>query len=108
MPLDRQNGEPGDLGPGFVIAKTAKWTETPFFGQACEMAAKAFGSAGAMRPIRFYQDDVLVQEYPQLNKLEFVFLRDVAGKEMFYRYRFDLPEPLVAELVTAGRWERSH
>lgn len=107
MPLNKA-GEVGDLGPGFVVAPTAKWQETPFFELACKAAADAFKGAGALTPIRFFQDDIIVQEYPQKNVLEFVFIRGVAGSEMFYRYRFDLPPALVAELVTAGRWQRQH
>jgi hypothetical protein len=107
MPLNTLRGEVGELGPNFRLVPISKWTDTSLFPQACQEAAKAFKAAGALAPIRFMADDVIAQEYPHLGVLEFVFIRAIAGAEHFYRYKFDLPKPVVAQLATVGRWDSS-
>lgn len=106
MPLNRVAGEPGDLGNDFRIRPASAWTDTSLFDVACSAAAEAFNASGALSPIRFSADDVMVQEYPTQDKLEFLFVRRIAGQEHFYRYVFDLPPAMVSDLVNSGRWKR--
>ncbi len=109
MALDRTKGEIiGSLGVDYIVVPLNRWADTPLYLQAEEHAAKAFLSAGALAPLTIDDEDVLVQEYPARNKLAFLFQRRIAGKEHFYPYIFDLPDNMVAELRTVGRWGRKH
>lgn len=106
MPLNHELGEPSPeiLSP-FRVVKTDKWKHTHFHEVACINAAQAFMAAGALYPILFGEGDILVQEYPRINKLEYVFSKGIAGVEHFYRWVFDIPEDLIGELKAAGRWD---
>ncbi len=109
MPLNRQTGELiGDLGPHYQIAPLDRWASTPLYAQAEKHAAEAFFAAGALAPLYFRDDDVLVQEYPSQRKLAFLFQRKIAGKEHFYPYVFDLPDDMVAQLRAIGKWGYRH
>lgn len=107
MPFDREKGELlGELGPDFIIAPLSKWTGTGLPEDAGKMAAAAFREAGALYPIEITEDDVLIQEYPRLHKVVFLFQRKIMGKEHFYHCTFDLPPKMVAELRATGKWGR--
>ncbi len=109
MSLDHINGEPNPEIIGVCrVMPTAPWNDTAFFNEACSAAAEAFTNAGACFPITFYQDDVLVQQYPDHHMLEFVFARDICGEEHHYRYGYSLTQPMVAELQVTGRWATEH
>jgi hypothetical protein len=111
MALNHESGELiGDLGPGYKVVPVRKWMATTFFETAASAAAKAFCGSGSVMPakgMRFDQQQILVQEYPQQNKLAFVFHRKVANRDHFYPYIFEFSPDMVAELVTAGHWDRS-
>lgn len=94
----------GDLGRGFRVVPNAKWRDTLLWTQASENAIRAFCTSGALLPISFSDDDILVQEYPLRNQIAFIFERRVAGKEMIYPYVFTLSPNAVAELRNTGRW----
>lgn len=105
MPLDKVKGETiGDLGDDFVIAPLSNWIDTPLIEIAAQAAAQAYIAAGAMQPISFSEEDMLIQEYRRSNKIAVVFQRRVAGEEMLYPYVFEMNEALVAELKATGRW----
>jgi len=72
---------------------------------ACQAAAEAFAASGALRPVTFDDDHILVQEYPGTQQIAFIFARPVAGQPMHYPYIFTLSRQAIAELRTAGRWE---
>ncbi len=109
MSLDHINGEPNpDILGVCRVMPTASWTDTIFFNEACKAAAEAFTNAGAVWPIHIYQDDVLVQQYPNQDTIEFVFSRDIAGEEVFYRYGYTLTQAMVSELKVTGRWATEH
>lgn len=106
MPLDRQDGEiVGDLGPNYRVVPAVKWCDSPFWPIAVEDARRAFQAAGSL----YYNpraDDVLVQEYPETNRVAFLFCREIKGQEMIYPAVFSLPEPVINSLVVTGRWSR--
>lgn len=109
MPLDKTKGEAvGDLGPDFIIAPLSKWMGTGLAEDAAKQAAVAFREAGALLPVAIAEDDVLVQEYPHLHKVVFLFQRKIAGGESFYIFAFDLPPKMIADLRAVGKWGRIH
>lgn len=106
MPLNHKDGEEiGTLGRGNPVPLT-KWADSRFFNMAAGMAAKAFVAKGALLPIQFDQLEVLVQEYPQKDRLAFIFLRVIAGKEHFFPWVFTLEPDVISELVNTGKWSR--
>lgn len=106
MPLDHVHGESiGTLGVGHVVPIN-KWDDTAFFEMACSAAARAFKAKGAYLPIHFSEGDVLVMEYPHMDRLAFVFCRQVAGQEVYVPYVIKLTPPVISELVNANRWQR--
>lgn len=109
MPLDHAKGEIiGDLGTDYVVAPFLRYAGTPLHWDAMRHAVAAFQAAGALLPITFEPDDVLIQEYPRHNKLAFVFQRRIAGKEHLYPFVFDMPPKMVAELKNLGKWGHVH
>jgi len=106
MPLDKTKGEEIEgLGSAYVVAPLSKWIDTPLIEMAAQHAAEAYIKAGAMVPISFNEEDILIQEYYRDAKIAVVFQRRVRGEEMLYPYVFDLPHDLIAELVASGRWK---
>lgn len=126
MPLDTTNGEPieGLTGP-FRVVPAQKWmfltrlkvdylVPHPFrtikkqraiFLDSAEKAIEAFEKAGALRPIRFGERDILVQEYPQAKAVVFVFRRKVADVEKFVPVKYELGPEVIGFLKTTGRWD---
>lgn len=109
MALDKHKGEViGSLGPGYRVVPFAKWMDTPLPKIAVERAIKSFMKKGALLPIRFQDDDVLVQEYPQDGRLAFVFQRVVRGRVLHAPIVFKFPPETIADLRLAGRWGASN
>lgn len=106
MPLDRIRGEiVGDLGHAFRIVANAKWRETPLFDEAAQKAAQAFLSAGALWPVTFDDGEVLTQEYPSSRQLVIIFSKSIKGVETLFPWVWDLPDKMLAELKTLGKWD---
>lgn len=131
MPLDCTNGEviDGYVGSMHVVVSARALAEMPnlqteyqakrkfgtvtkrrsVFEDAVAHALDAYRAAGALYPIRFDDDDVLVQVYPKQKQVAVMFQRMVAGKEMFVTRFYDLPQPVVDSLLsTAGKAVREH
>lgn len=107
MPLDREKGEVlGDLGTDYIVVPFSKWAGTGLPEDAAKRAVAAFREAGALYPIEISEADVLIQEYPRLHKVVFLFQRKIKGVEHFYNFTFDLPPKMVAELRATGKWGR--
>jgi hypothetical protein len=106
MPLDIHGGEffPELHGAPFTIAPSSKWAGTPFMEMAAKHAASKFADAGALRPIKFMADDVLIQEYHGLGKLVFIFQRLIAGTEWFVPYECEITPEIAKHLATVGMW----
>jgi|GEM_PF-5949568 len=103
--LDHENGEEiGDLGRPFIKVPLAKWADTNLWRQASDRARASFQAKGAMLPIVFNAQDVLVQEYPTRNTIAFLFCRRVAGEMLYVPVVLRLPPETVVELRLAGRW----
>lgn len=106
--LNRVTGELIEsLGPGHVVAPLSRWADTSLFEEAADRAAAVFHKAGAILPITWDEEDILVQEYPQLHKLAFIFARRIAGKARYHVAVIALPPSTVAELRMSGRWSHS-
>jgi hypothetical protein len=134
MPLDRANGEVlGGLNasqhivvpPRHLAALTRYRTEyapkakfvtararkpsRPVFEDAVANAIEAFAAKGALRPIRFDDEDVLVQVFPKDLKLAVVFQRRIAGTVYYAPSYYDCPKPVLDALVAAaGKSVREH
>jgi hypothetical protein len=129
MPLDRENGErfenlkagmhvvieprilanmtgyKSEYTPkrNFMTADRAKEKiELPVFDVAVKQAIDAFKEEGALFPVRFDEDDVLVQVYPKDMKLAVSFQRRIAGKVRYSNSFFDLPKPVLDQLLEAA------
>lgn len=105
MPLNHNLGEPIEgLGP-FRVVPNAKWRETSMFEQAATIAAQAFMDKGALLPITFDEKEVLTQEFPGVNVLMFIFCKSIRGQDHFSVREFQLPDDMMRELKTLGKWE---
>jgi hypothetical protein len=127
MPLDRHNGEVLDgLMAGahvviearhlaslsnyhteyqgkhkFIAASTKKPTR-PVFDDAVANAIAAFADKGALHPVRFNEDDVVVQVYPKDLKVAVIFQRAIAGEVHYAPSYYDLPKPVLDALLEAS------
>lgn len=131
MALDRANGEVIDGFSGSmhvvisprVLANMSNLLTTyeekskfrtvtkrrPVFDDAVAHAVEAFAAAGALRPIRIDEGSVLVQVYPKEKKVAVLFQRFIAGTERFVTRTYDLPQPVLDELLeSAGTAVRMH
>lgn len=127
MPLDRSNGEVLDglmagahvtIPPRLLanmsnlkteytpkakfITTTMKKAVRPVFDDAVANAIKAFADKGALRPIRFNDDDVVVQVYPKDLKVAVIFQRKIAGEVYYAPSYYDLPKPALDALLEAA------
>jgi hypothetical protein len=77
----------------------------PIFDDAVAYAIEGFAAAGAMRPIRFSEDSVLVQVYPKERKIAIVFQRAIAVEVKFVtRVYHGIPQSAIDSLLTnAGK-----
>ena len=106
--LDRVNGEEiGDLGRHFLIVPLAKWSDTPLWQDACRRAQHALVKKGALLPIVFDEQSVLIQEYPTQARILFLFARKVAGKWVYVPVVMALSDETIAWLKMSGRWAHS-
>lgn len=110
-PLDRTKGEHIDgLGDNYKIVPLRKWADTPIYAEACTHARRIFRKALVADP-RFDESTVLVQEYPDEDKIAFVFAhwgrkyfqRNFAW--MYWTAVVTLTPALKAHLVLTGRWK---
>ncbi len=127
MPLNRETGEPLPIGRSRPVpaAKYRELTEVrvpylyeegkqfkstreglrPMYLDAITRAADAFKREGAMLPISFPEDAILVHEYPDAGLVEFVFAREVAGKELYVRIPpYPLHPSVIGWLKATNRW----
>lgn len=105
MPLDKVKGEPIDGMPDdYIVVNISKWRNTPLMPQAAEAAADAFIAIGALLPVWFEEDDILVQEYPRSGQIAFLFQRRIRGETHYYPYVYELPKAAIKELVAEGLW----
>lgn len=114
MALDRTNGEVVEgLGHMYRVVPTDKWATTdfgaPHFLEAHEKATLAFKRAAGKfaasgKKMNLARDNVLVQEYPLLDKVAFIFEGKVGTEEMVYAYVFDVDPVLIEALRMAGEW----
>jgi len=124
MPLDRVNGEriEGMNGPSIPVdaRKLAEMTnlvteykvkakfnyrtkKRPIFDDAVAHAIDAFKEAGALYPVRFDEDDVLVQVHPAEKKVSVMFQRKIAGHDYYVTRLYDLPTPVMESLLEGKR-----
>lgn len=130
MPLDRTKGEILEgMGDVYRVVPPAKWREItrvttkykvesgsafkvlveksrPIYEDAITLAREAFANAGALMPIIIDDSCILVQEYPEENRVAFIFSRTVAGTEMVFGRGYDLTPEEIGWLVTTNRWVR--
>ena len=130
MPLDRTNGEVLDglpasmhivvaarelanlsnvLTPYTVKSKFRTIQKVrPVFDDAVAHALEAFKAAGALSPVRFDEDSVLVQVYPKDRKVAVIFQRTIAGKDHYLTRIYDLPPPVIESLLATVPKIREH
>lgn len=107
MPLDLAKGELiGDLGYSYYVAPFARWADTTLFAEAYHHAVEAFVTSGAILPVKITQEQVLIQEYHDKNKVAFVFQANIRGKEHLYPYVFTLEPAMVSQLRLINKWGR--
>lgn len=106
MALDKIKGEVLEgLGHKYEIAPNYKWRESQLFEEAAMAAAEAFMNSGALWPITFDEEEVLIQEYRESNQIAIIFSKNVRGTEQLYPFVWDLPADMVRELRAIGKWE---
>lgn len=92
----------------FITASARKLTRS-VFEDAVANALQAFKDQGALSPVRFDEDDVVVQVYPKDLKVAVIFQRLIVGEVYFSHSFYDLPKPaLDALLEAAGKKHREH
>ena len=63
-----------------------------------------FSAAGAPKPVHFYPDDILVQEYPFHDKILFLFCKKCRGEEKIVPYTFTLDPRMTMAMALNGDW----
>ncbi len=102
--LNKSEGEfIPQLGQHHVVPNE-KWSSTEMFRVACEAAAENFITAGALRPIRLSEQNVLAQEYHIHGKIVFIFWMKIKDVDHYYHFTCT-PEPkMLYELTLTGMW----
>lgn len=107
--LNREQGEHLEgLGGGHKVVPADKWKDTPFWAIANVQAAQEMAKAGALLPIVFGEDGVLVQEYEHNSPpcLVFIFCRAIAGEPAYSIQKFEISQPMMVALRDAGLWSQ--
>lgn len=106
MPLNKEIGEYLEgLGHMWRVAPLSKWQETPFFEDAAQHACNVFIQAGAPQPVRLFEEHILIQEYPLLDKLVYLFQFTVKGAEMYADYTYTFNPAAIEHLTRMGKWQ---
>lgn len=71
---------------------------------AAQHAADKFVEVGALRPIKFMEDDVVVQEFHTIGKLVFTFQKKIRGAEYYVPYEFQITPDVASQLAVIGMW----
>jgi hypothetical protein len=104
--FDRVKGEyVPQLGHVYRIVPASKWQGSPFWPEACESAAAAFKAAGYSKKVAFFDENVLVQEYPITSKLVFFFCMQIQGRDYYTHYECEFNEHALGMLRGLGMWE---
>lgn len=107
--LNREQGEYLEgLGGGHRVVSPDKWKHTPFWDIAHVQAVQEMQKAGALMPISFGEDGLLVQEYEHNDPpcLVFVFCRAIAGEPAYSIQKFEFSADMVGALRAAGLWSQ--
>lgn len=81
----------------------------PLFDDAVQHALDAFKAAGALSPVRFDEDDCLVQVYPKEGLVAVIFQRMIVGETKYVIRTYPLPEPVIQSLLAnSGQSIREH
>ena len=123
--LNMTAGETIDgLGPNFRVVPASKWseltrlqvpyqsphpfrtiiTQRPIFMDVLEYAKDGFIKAGAVLPVDIYEDDILVQEYPDQGAVLFIVKRRIQSEWRYVTRKYDLPPSAIRWLKATGRW----
>jgi hypothetical protein len=104
--LNKEKGEfVPELGNLYRVVPNSKWQGSPLMADACEHAAEKFKDSGAPPPIKFFEDNILVQEYPLTDKLVFFFCYRVRGTDMYTHYEWKFDPEAIGELKASGMWD---
>lgn len=97
-----------DPGPWRVVP-LEKWQHIEDFWQlAAAEAAKNFEKAGARyNQLRFYHDNVLVQEYERVNAVAFIFWMPINFKDHYHVKIYQIERATIAGLKASGLWDGS-
>jgi len=87
------------------IVPTEKWMDTELGAQVWFLAQSSFGQAGAILPVHFNDDEILVQEYPDHPGIIFFFCKRVAGRERYFSVPIAFQAETLGDLKTAGKWD---
>lgn len=111
MPLNPEQGEFIEgLGKLYRVVDKEKWASTPLFEEARVRAHEAFRRTSGKfindetSPLEVRCDNFVVQEYPLVSKLAFIFSANINGEEHFYPYVFDLSKAFTDQLHAEGFW----
>ena len=103
--MNRERGELiGNLGADYIVEPLERWVSTPMFLEAYKQAVAAMKAAGALLPIRFEPDDVLVQAYPKQWRVAFLFVKRVRFVPHYHPVVISLSEDLMKQLKQQGVW----
>lgn len=106
MGLNRELGEyMPEFGHQYRVVKTLKWSGSPFMETACQHAAGIFKASGALSPVRFFEDEILIQEYPVSRRLLFLFCKRVNGNDLYTHYVFDLSPAVIEQFRVSNMWD---
>lgn len=94
------------LGKFYAIGRLDDWAGSPFLDLALQHAADVFATAKGRTNdnISFGRDDILIQLYPLLNKVVFLFVHMVNGKEMYTHYECEINPEGIEILRQSGIW----
>lgn len=96
-------------GPWRVVP-TEKWQKIGDIWQsACSEAAEKFAKDGIAKynQLKFFHNNVLVQEYPQINAVALIFWMNHEFKDYYFSKLFKIERALIAELKANGQWDEA-